>query len=181
MAAGHGQGQLSMGPVAQLGYVVADTAGAMDHWTRYLGVGPFFFLPAPPLNDLRYRGEPSRARISVALAYSGDLQVELIEPLDEEPSPYRDFLDGAGPGLHHVAHFTEDFDAALAAQRAAGLVPYWEGRGMTADQRFAYYDSPHGGTVHEIVETAGLGAFFDYMKAESSRWDGADPVRTIEF
>jgi len=177
----HGHGQLRMGPIAQLGYVVADTTRAMDHWTHQLGVGPFFFLPSPPLNDLRYRGEPSQARISVALAYSGDLQVELIEPLNDEPSPYRDFLSASGPGLHHVAHFTQDFDAAIAAQRRAGLAPYWEGRGMSADQRFAYYDSPHGGAVHEIVETTGLGGFFDYLKAQSAGWDGTDPVRTIEF
>jgi hypothetical protein len=171
-----------VGTVGQLGYVVDDTAEAMAHWTRRLGVGPFFHLPSPPLNDLRYRGVPSTARISVALAYSGELQIELIEPLDGEPSPYCDFLAERGPGLHHVAYFTDDFDAALAAYGDVGLTPYWEGRGMTADQRFAYFDSPsHGGSVLEVVETAGLAGFFDYIKAQSAGWDGTDPVRVIEF
>ena len=173
---------LRLGPVGQLGYVVEDTAAAMAHWTERLGVGPFIHLPSPPLHDLRYRGVPSAARISVALAYSGDLQIELIEPLDGEPSPYRDFMAERGPGLHHVAYFTDDFDAAVAHYGDAGLTPYWQGRGMTVDQRFAYYDSPsHGGSVLEVVETTGLAGFFDYIKAQSAGWDGTDPVRVVEF
>ena len=77
----------------------ADITDAMEHWLDALDVGPFFYLPSPPLNDLVYRGEPTGARIAVAITYSGDLQVELIQPLDDEPSPYRDFrLDLSGAG-----------------------------------------------------------------------------------
>ena len=170
------------GPIAQLGYVVDDVTGAMDHWVRELDVGPFFYLPSPPLHDLRYRGEPTSARIAVALSYSGDLQVELIQPLDDEPTPYRDFRAEHGTGLHHVARFAADFDAAVERLRATGREPYYAGRGMTPDQRFAYFDSTvHGGTVLELVETAGLGAFFDHIKRTCASWDGTDPVRTIEF
>ena len=56
------------GPVAQLGYVVDDIPAAMDHWTSQLDVGPFFHLPSPPLNDLRYRGVPVSARIARIMA-----------------------------------------------------------------------------------------------------------------
>ena len=131
----------ALGPIAQLGYVVDDVSAAMEHWIGALDVGPFFYLPSPPLNDLRYRGEPTEARIAVAITYSGDLQVELIQALDDHPSPYRDFRADHGSGLHHVAHFTGDFDAAMAAYRALGRTPYYEGRGLTTDQRFAYFDS----------------------------------------
>jgi hypothetical protein len=170
------------GPIAQLGYVVDDIRSAMDHWITRLEVGPFFYLPSPPLNDLRYRGEPTTAVISVALSYSGDLQVELIQPLDDEPSPYRDFRACHSSGLHHVARFPDDFDEALARNRARGDAPYFEGRGLTADQRFAYFDSSaHGGTVYELVEASGLAAFFDHIRSACQTWDGTDPVRTIEF
>ena len=66
---------------------------------------------------------PPSARIAVAITYSGDLQVELIQPLDDHPSPYRDFRAAHGSGLHHVAHFTDDYDAALAAYRGPGARP----------------------------------------------------------
>ena len=170
------------GPIAQLGYVVDDIEAAMDHWTGHLDVGPFFYLPSPPLHDLRYRGVAVSAKIGVALSYSGDLQIELIVPLDDEPTPYGDFRTEHGGGLHHVARFAADFDGMLDAYRARGHEPFWEGRGLSADQRFAYFDSPsHGGTVYELVETAGLGAFFDYIKSVCATWDGSEPVRTIEL
>ena len=172
---------MALGPIAQLGYVVDDISAAMEHWIQALDVGPFFFLPSPPLNDLVYRGEPTGATIAVAMTYSGDLQVELIQPLDDHPSPYRDFRAAFGSGLHHVAHFTNEYDEAMAAYRAQGRTPYFEGRGLTADQRFSYFDtSSHAGTVNEVVETSGLGGFFQYMQAQSSGWDGKDPIRTIE-
>jgi hypothetical protein len=172
----------ALGPIAQLGYVVDDVNAAMAHWIEALDVGPFFYLPSPPLNDLVYRGEPTSARIAVAITYSADLQVELIQPLDDHPSPYRDFQRVYGSGLHHIARFTNDYDAALAAYRARGRVPYYQGRGLTADQRFSYFDSPsHGGTVNEVVETSGFGGFFEHMRAQSAAWDGTDPIRTIEI
>jgi hypothetical protein len=169
-------------PIAQLGYVVDDVSAAMEYWIGSLDVGPFFYLPSPPLNDLVYRGEPTTARIAVAISYSGDLQVELIQPLDDEPSPYRDFRLECGTGLHHVAHFTDEFDTDMAGYLARGRTPYYEGRGLTADQRFAYFDSPsHGGTVHEVVETSGFGGFFEHMRAQSAKWDGTDPIRAIDI
>jgi hypothetical protein len=171
----------ALGPIAQLGYVVDDISAAMEHWIQALYVGPFFFLPSPPLHDLVYRGQPTAARIAVAITYSGDLQVELIQPLDDLPSPYRDFRGAFGTGLHHIAHFTSEYDAAMRAYSALGRAPYFEGRGLTTDQRFSYFDSPsHGGTVNEVVETSGFGGFFEHMRAESARWDGSDPIRTIE-
>ncbi|MDR3648430.1 MAG: VOC family protein [Acidimicrobiales bacterium] len=172
----------ALGPIAQLGYVVDDVSAAMEHWIGALDVGPFFYLPSPPLNDLRYRGEPTDARIAVAITYSGDLQVELIQPLDDHPSPYRDFQARYGSGLHHLAHFTDDYDAALALYRQRGRTPYYEGRGLTPDQRFSYFDSPsHAGTVNEVVETSGFGGFFEHMREQSAGWDGTNPIRTIEF
>jgi hypothetical protein len=170
------------GPIAQLGYVVDDVTAAMDHWTRELDVGPFFYLPSPPLHDLRYRGQAVSARIAVALSYSGPLQIELIQPLDDEPTPYRDFRAEHGTGLHHVARFADDFDGVIDGYRARGHEPYYEGRGMTSDQRFAYFDSTvHGGTVYEVVETAGVGAFFDHIRTVCATWDGSEPVHTIKL
>jgi hypothetical protein len=172
----------ALGPIAQLGYVVGDISAAMEYWIGSLDVGPFFYLPSPPLHDLVYRGEPTTARIAVAITYSGDLQVELIQPLDDQPSPYRDFQHDFGSGLHHLAHFTDEFDAAMAGYRARGRTPYYEGRGLTAEQRFAYFDTAsHGGTVNEVVETSGFGGFFDHIRAQSVGWVGSDPIRTIEI
>ena len=170
------------GQVAQLGFVVDDITAAMDHWVRALDVGPFFYLPDPPVRDLRHRGAPTAARMAVALSYSGPMQVELIQPLDDEPSPYREFRMAHGSGLHHVARFTTDFDTALAAAEARGHRRVFEGRGMTETQRFCYFEpDTDGGPMSELVEATGFQAFFDLVRDEAATWDGSEPVRTITF
>jgi len=169
-----------LGPIDQLGYVVDDIEAAMGHWVENLGVGPFYFLPSPPLQELTYRGRPTAARIAVALSFSGPLQIELIEPLDDEPTPYRDFRAAHGTGLHHVARFVEDYDAALARYAGRTMEPYFEGQGLTAKQRFSYFDTEtHGGTCSEIIETVEIGGFFDIIRRAAADWDGAEPVRTV--
>ncbi|HVC71678.1 MAG TPA: VOC family protein [Acidimicrobiales bacterium] len=169
-----------LGPIDQLGYVVDDIERAMAQWTQLLGVGPFYFLPAPPMQGLTYRGQATEARIAVALSFSGPLQVELIQPLDDEPTPYRDFVAAHGTGLHHVARFVGDYDAALARYTARGLEPYFGGRGLTEKQRFCYFDTEfHGGTASELIETVEIGGFFDAIRTASIDWDGSDPVRTV--
>ena len=47
------------GVIRQNGYVVRDVEAAMKHWTEVLGVGPFFYFERVPIEDFRYRGEPS--------------------------------------------------------------------------------------------------------------------------
>ena len=61
--------------------------------------------------------------VSIALANSGSLQIELIEQRNGAPSLYRDFLAAGREGLQHVAGWTADFDALLAsaAERGHGV------------------------------------------------------------
>jgi len=169
-----------LGPIDQLGYVVDDIEAAMDHWVQRLGVGPFYFLPSPPLQELTYRGRATSARIAVALSFSGSLQIELIQPLDDEPTPYRDFRAAHGTGLHHVARFVDDYDEAVAGYVTRGLEPFFGGRGLTEKQRFSYFDTEtHGGTCSELIETVEFGGFFGAIRDAAADWDGADPVRTV--
>jgi catechol 2,3-dioxygenase-like lactoylglutathione lyase family enzyme len=106
--------------------------------------------------------------------------VELIQPLDDEPTPYRDFMAVHGTGLHHVARFVDDYDEAVARYAARGMDAYFGGRGLTEKQRFSYYETDfHGGTCSELVETVEFGAFFDVIRDAAADWDGSDPIRTV--
>ena len=62
-------------------------------------------------------GKPN-AEMSIALANSGDLQIELIEQRNDAPSMYKEFLDAGNEGLQHVAFWTTSyqlhFDRALS-------------------------------------------------------------------
>ncbi len=169
-----------LGPIDQLGYVVDDIEGAMEHWVDRLGVGPFYFLPRPPMQELIYRGRPTGARIAVALSFSGALQIELIQPLDDEPTPYRDFMAEHGTGLHHVARFVDDYEGAVAGYAARGMEAYFGGRGLSEKQRFCYFDTEsHGGTASELIETVEFGGFFDAIRSAAENGDGSEPIRTV--
>ena len=80
------------GPIRQNGYVVRDIEAALKHWTTVLGVGPFFYVERARIADLQYKGKPSAAEVHVALANSGNLQIELLQPCNDAPSMWRDFL-----------------------------------------------------------------------------------------
>jgi catechol 2,3-dioxygenase-like lactoylglutathione lyase family enzyme len=168
------------GEIRQNGYVVRDIEAALRHWTETLGVGPFFYFARAAIDDFRYRGVPSPLEVSIALANSGSLQIELIQPRNDAPSMYRDFLAAGHEGLQHVACWTGDFDAELARCEQAGYRVAQSGCIGEAG-RFVYFDTEtHAGSVVELSEISGVkGRFFRHVAACAADWDGRDPVRPM--
>lgn len=168
------------GPIRQLGYVVRDIEAAMRTWSGRHGVGPFFFFERAPIRDLRYRGEPSDAAIAFALAQSGPLQVELIMPLDDRPSLYREFLQRHGERLQHVAYWTHDFERLWRHANDAGMAEVLAGCTGDAAGRFAYFDSggPNGTCIELSALSAPKAALFDAVAQAAVDWDGECPVRS---
>ncbi|RMF12129.1 MAG: VOC family protein [Alphaproteobacteria bacterium] len=162
----------AFGPIMQNGYVVRDIREAIAHWTRVLGVGPFFVLDPVEFGESFYRGQPLDLDLTVAIAYSGDFQIELIHQNNDARSIYTDFLEVSPPGLHHVCVCVDDVDGVIEAQ---GLTDKIVQHGHTAaGVRFAYVDTIlHGGTMLEVIERdKAMMDAFDQMKAAAARWDG---------
>jgi len=168
------------GEIRQNGYVVRDIDRAMRHWTEVMGVGPFFYIEDVPVSNFRYRGEPSDVKMSIALANSGPLQIELIQQRNDAPSMYLDFLNAGHEGLQHVAYWTAEFDAAMEAAAARGLEVGHSGE-IGSDGRFVYFTAQdHPGSVIELSETNGRkGKFFQSIRDAADSWDGSDPVRRV--
>jgi catechol 2,3-dioxygenase-like lactoylglutathione lyase family enzyme len=85
-------------------------------------------------------------------------------------SLYAEFLDAAGPGLHHICVeklSVEDFDAALADADDNGAPVVAQGV-MPGGMRFAYVTAAAAGVPY--VEIAyfpdEIKAFFEYVKQE---------------
>lgn len=161
----------------QNGFVVSDWREAAEHWAQALGTGPFFVVEHIEFAECRYRGEPSNIDMSVAIAYAGDFQIELVQQHNDAPSIYRDFLENNAPGLQHVGALTEDLDRALDANDLRGRIV--QDGTTSSGQRFAYVDTVmHNGTMLEIVETdASMLKSFDYMKNAARNWDGKTAIR----
>lgn len=170
------------GEVRQNGYVVRDIEAAMKHWTEVLGVGPFFYLERAPIENFRYRGEPSDLEASIALANSGPLQIELIQQRNDAASLYRDFLAAGREGLQHLAYWTERFDEDLARLQALGFEVGHSGEVGGPDGRFVYFATEtHPGTVVELSEISGpKGRVFARIADAARDWDGSDAIRSID-
>lgn len=140
-------------PFHQVAYVVEDLDAAVRHWADVLGVGPWSVWTVGPeaTEDATYRGEPARFRFRHALAWSGDLQFELVEPV-EGPSIFQDQLLAGGPGLNHVGRLTDDHAAESGELVARGYEALQSATfGASRDGRFAYFASPENDAIVELI------------------------------
>jgi hypothetical protein len=170
-------GQPELG-IFQMAYVVDDIRAAMDRWTRDLRVGPWFLLERFTGVDPVYRGAPSQAAVMLAMAFSGHMQIELLEPLDDHPSTYREAIDRKGYGFHHYGIGSRDVDADIARYVDEGYELAFRA-GVPTGGSVAYLDTK--GALPGFIEVIELGPVmeetFTRFYAASLAWDGSDPVR----
>ena len=170
------------GPVRQVGYVVRDIEQAMAHWVA-LGVGPWFYKARIESTEFSYYGKPSRLpQLSIALANSGDLQLELIQQRDDAPTLYVDTLARNGECAQHVAYWTMDrFDDWCRQLQALGYTEGHSGRMGAGRGRYAYFLRPdHPSAMIEISEsTGGKAEYFVQVREAARHWDGSDPIRRL--
>jgi len=173
---------LIFGPVCQNGYVVRDIQAAMDHWIKVMGVGPWYYIDRVKTDYFRHRGRDSDVEMSIALANSGALQIELIQQRNAAPSMYREFLDAGHEGLQHMSFWTTDYQALYERALGLGYKVGHEGQIGGEQGRFAYFDSEaHPGTVIEISDiSGGKGRFFERIRQAAANWDGTDPILLVK-
>jgi hypothetical protein len=163
-----------LGAPVQIAYAVDDVVLAAQRWAAR-GVGPFFVLEHIEVHHVRVNGKPAIFDHSSAYAQWGPLMVELICQHNGGPNP----VVGT-TGVHHMAHFVDDFTAASAALTARG-----DTEAMYAETRsgmpFAFHDArPECGHFVEIYErTERLGRFYEMVRDASAGWAGDDPIRRL--
>lgn len=171
------------GSVRQVGYVVRDIEAAMVRWAD-LGVGPWFYKEDVGTTEFSYYGQASALpRVSIALAYSGEMQLELIQQRDDSPSLYRDTLARNGECAQHVAYWTMDrFDEYSRMLVTRGYVEGHAGRMGANRGRFAYF--LHPGLPSAMIEisesTGGKAEYFEKIRQASLAWDGKEAIRRLD-
>ena len=170
------------GPIRQMGYVVQDIEATMQHWTRALHVGPFYYAEGAPIHDFSYRGTASNVQASIALSYSGDMQIALIQQRNEAPSSFLDFLNAGRTGLHHVGFLSSNFNRDLHRAREAGLDVVQTSIIGGRDGKFAILssDDPVRTKAALIATSDWKVDLFRMVEKEARRWDGSGPMRRFE-
>ena len=138
----------------QVALVVHDLDEAVRRWAVGLGIAPWtaYRLDPTRLKEMRYHGKEVAFSFRHALAWQGELQFELIQPLDG-PSIFADHLERHGEGLHHVGTFVDDHPAAVAELLGRGFIPLQSARGHGAegDGAFAYFRLPGAEVIVELI------------------------------
>src|SRR5579863_6256121 len=164
-------------PMAQVGIVVRDIDKAMRHWVEVCGVGPWFYAEQLPMDEFRYKGRPYDIKVSIALANSGDVQLELIQQRCDSPSLYRDFLAAGHEGMQHWSSWPVNYHEI----RERALKTGWRigQEGDTPRGPFIYFlNEGHPGTVVEMAEaTPTRMRIFDQVREAALGWDGKDAIR----
>lgn len=170
------------GPVQQLGYVVRDIELAMRHWAQTMHIGPFYYVKRMPFIDHQYEGVSQNPEVSVALTYSGNVQIELIQQHCSTPSSYQKFTDAGHEGLHHIGFFTERFDCDLQRAAEAGLVVEQSAVVRDPAGKSTYFaSSGHAGTILKLIALYPSNRdLYRMVQTEAERWDGSGPIRRID-
>ena len=175
-----GQG---FGRVVQVAYLVEDIDIAMEHWLAQAGLGPWTCFRNIEL-DAVYEGHAFSLRIHEALAYMGDLQIQLVQSLNEpaEATPYQASLARRHFGVHHMAFFSRDIESDVARARAQGFERTCSMRDK-AGFRYYYCQSKALPDVWiEFLEVyPDLTKIFEDGIAAAAQWDGSDPIVHVDY
>ena len=153
----------------QICIVTRDLAAMVRRYADQLGIGPWWVNEyAPPeLFGTTYRGEAASYSMRLALAWTGALNWEIIQPLTG-PSIYHDYLDRNEEGVQHVGVMLSDlglsWEACHETFQARGFEPIQEGRWKRI--RFCYYDTlAASGTIIEVIDRPA-----DFERPEPEYW-----------
>ena len=135
-------GVLQLKRLVQIGIVVADRDRTTRLLTSLFGIGPFRLVEWPDRAESKYyyRGVEEHIRIRQAFVQLGDVEVELIQPL-EGRSGYWDFLDQTGGGIHHVLFEVSDIDPVIQELAKSGVTVLQSGTGIRPGTRWALLDT----------------------------------------
>jgi hypothetical protein len=166
--------------IIQMSYVVPELRAAIAQWSQTLRVGPWFVLEHFTGDKPIYRGQPSRAEITLAMGFAGHMNIELIQTKNDAPSVYREVIEKRGYGFHHWGLATWDFDAAVAKYEKAGYALGFVAA-VPSGGRVAYMDTTAvlPGYTELIELGGGFEEVFGRFYRESLAWDGKDPIRSF--
>jgi len=142
----------------KIGIVVKDLEQTAWNYWNLLGIGPWEIYDSiyPAIYDRKYHGKPAFAREKIAVAQSGEVRLELIEPLGGT-SVYADFLKEHGEGLIYLNAPVDDVDTAAAALAEMGFPSLESGRYGKPHEKsgFSYHYIPPLRAIFRVEHEGG--------------------------
>jgi len=159
----------------QVCVVSSDLDATVREYSDRLGIGPWWIneYSAPELKDCTFRGQQVDHSFAIALAWTGDLNWEVIQPL-KGPSIYREFLETRGTGIHHVGIMLQDLRHDWPSLRellnSRGCKIVQEGRWQEIS--WLYFETPGPtGACFEIIDRPP-----SFVRPSPRRWYPPKPL-----
>lgn len=148
------QNMLKLPKISQIGVVVENMERAVAFYESNFGIGPFHVYEFIPENHWILE-EPSPVKLKMGKAELGDLELELIQPL-EGRSIHRDFLEKSGEGLHHLGFDVPDYEEVYDRFIQLGFKPLMRTdtyyKAYNGHLKACYFDTNRtGGIIFEIL------------------------------
>jgi catechol 2,3-dioxygenase-like lactoylglutathione lyase family enzyme len=131
--------------VFQIGAVVRDLDKSVKVLSEVFGIGPFNRIEDWPPSDrpdyqLYYYGEPGDFTARMAFVDLGQVELELIQPL-EGKSIWSDFLEEHGEGIHHIRFNTPDHEPVIEYLAQNGIGVSQMGSGLRPGTFWVNFDT----------------------------------------
>jgi len=143
--------------INQVGIIVKDEKKSAKRYQELLGIGSWIFT-TPQRTDIFFNEKPvpeaemGGTRIDVAMAYLGDIQLELVKTA-EGTNPQRKFLDKRGSGIHHLSiGWQADYNQIVSALKKAGINSEFSGKQPLFVVSHVAMQEQLGGLVLEIIK-----------------------------
>jgi len=145
--------QLRLPELGQMGYVVPDIHKAIAYYKDALGISPWILLDERPEPCIE-QGKKIHPLLRIALAYSGSVQIELIQVAEGE-TLHLNHVKEAKEEVHHLGYMVQDLNKRLDACHKMGIDVLQRGTikdtGLTVD--YAYLDTvKRAGIILEFIQ-----------------------------
>lgn len=146
----------------QIGVVVKNTKKTSEHLSNALGIGPWYRPNPKTMYEEHFLKGQEKIEVEddILLAFSGPLQIELIEPKSIENDIYHEHLIRIGEGIHHLGFCVSNIDHNIRTLQSSGfdiiqtgMIKSGEGFGSSLT-RYAYFNARNtGGIIIELIQT----------------------------
>jgi catechol 2,3-dioxygenase-like lactoylglutathione lyase family enzyme len=136
-----------------VGIVVRNLDEAVAKW-KAMGFHDIRVNPPSKGVDRTYHGKPIDVSLKQAFVRGTKPAIELMEPVEDVPNPWGDYLKKHGEVLHHIAYRVPDTGPELEKYRKLGMEPISQGKWPMGEKEwgtFHYVQDAQGGAVIEFI------------------------------
>lgn len=139
---------LDLPPCCQVGFVYPNLEEAIALYEPLFG--EFKVVDYGEMEGASFRGQPSPYRVKIAVAYTGELEIELIEWVSGE-TPHKEFVQAGRSGMHHLSFTVQDLDAVIERAGPLGYDPIWY-HAMSDEIKYTYLERPGDPLLIELTQ-----------------------------